>query len=78
MGKDRRFEVRVSLEIREVVDGDQAEFFDASVDYHDVGYDGVVAVEGVLVKMTGDLVGLGVAKADDMGLGDKLGKLLRK
>jgi len=68
----KRFEVSIAFSVEEMADGERTPFFDGRVDYHDIGYDGVVAVQAVMTEMLERLNGLGFEVAEAMGLGDKL------
>ena len=69
---DKRFRVALTLDVREMKDGEPTEFFDNTLTYHDMGYDGVIAVEQVLQQALAELGDQGVIKAMEMGLGEKL------
>jgi hypothetical protein len=71
-GKDKRFEVALTLEVKEIKDGEPTGFFDNTLRYHDIGYDGVVAVEQVLMEALGELTDAGILQAMQLGLGEKL------
>ncbi len=71
-GGDKRFEVSFKLDIREVKNGIETPFFDSTIAYHDLGYDGVVAVESVLTDALGQLTAAGFVQAQSMGLGESL------
>jgi hypothetical protein len=47
-------------------------FFENLLTYHDIGYDGVIAVEQVLQEALAQLGDAGVLKAMELGLGEKL------
>lgn len=69
---DRRFEVALTLDVREIEDGETKPFFDNTLKYHDIGYEGVVAVEQVLMEALNQLTDAGIVKAMELGLGPKL------
>lgn len=71
-GKDKRFEVSLALTVREVKDGEPTPFFNNTLTYHDIGYDGVVAVEQVLMEALGQLSDAGIVQAMELGLGERL------
>ena len=70
--RDKKFEVSICLDIKELKDGETTPFFDDTLRYHDIGYDGVVAIEQVLLGAVSQLGAAGVQMAVDAGLGDKL------
>lgn len=78
MGEERRFDVTICLEVSEPKGKKDGKFFEAETMYHNLGYEGVVAIETVLLEMLGKLTRLGVAKVEAMGLADKLAVLLRQ
>ena len=73
---DRRFEVSLPLELNivEVVGAELKPFFDGKLElnYHDMGYDGAVAVQAAMIELLQRLNGFGFDKAEIMGFGDKL------
>lgn len=65
---DKRFDVNFSLTITEdQEDGSSKPFFDNTLVYHDLPYDGMVAVEGVLIEALGKLNELGFLEAEQKG-----------
>jgi len=77
MKSDKRFEVSIPIEIKieEVVDGKCVPFTDfegGTLRYHDIGYDGIVAVQAAMTELLDRLNGFGFDKAQAMGLGEKL------
>jgi len=72
MAEGRRFVLNLALDIKEVKDDGTDEFFNNSLTYHNIGYDGVVAVEQVLTQAIGQLSDFGVVKAMELGLGEQL------
>jgi hypothetical protein len=73
--KDKKFEVRLHLEVKEVKEGGTEEFFENNLLYHDIGYDGVVAIESALLETLGQLNDWGVMTAMEAGLGERLSAL---
>lgn len=71
-GSDKRFEVSIPLVVEEVKDGQRVPFFETELKYHDLPYDGVVAIQAALVELLQRLNGFGLATAEALGLGDKL------
>ena len=73
-GEERRFEITVGLCVKEEGPGQSAAkpFFNNELTYHDIGYDGLVMVEQVMMEMLAKLADQGVIKAQAMGLGEKL------
>ena len=74
---DKRFEVRISLDIQEVTPNGLKPFSDSALNYHDLPYDGVLAVEQVLQDAQQKLINAGYAQAEAKGLGEKLKGLER-
>jgi hypothetical protein len=72
MASDKRFEVSLALNIQEVKDEGATPFFDNTLTYHDMTYDGVVALESMLMGVLTQLNEAGVLKAMELGLGDQL------
>lgn len=70
--KDKRFRIKLHLEIEEMKDGVPEGFFENLLTYHDIGYDGVIMVEQALSQTLAELGDQGVLKAMEMGLGEKL------
>lgn len=65
---DKRFDVNFSLNVTEdKEDGSSAPFFDSSINYHDLPYDGVVAVETILVDALTKLNDMGYVQAERHG-----------
>jgi len=73
--KDKRFEIRIDFNVKEVKDGVATNFFDNVLTYHDIGLDGVVAIEASLIEWLGHLNDVGVMQAVENGLGEKLSAL---
>ena len=70
---DKRFEVSLALNIKECKgDEGMTPFFDNTLTYHDMTYDGVVALESMLMDVLTQLNEAGVLKAMELGLGDQL------
>lgn len=74
-GKDKRFVVALTLDVKEIKDGEPTPFFDNTLTYHDIGYDGVVGVEQLLTEALSQLNDWGVVKAMELGLSEKLSAL---
>jgi hypothetical protein len=72
---DKRFQVRISLDVKEIKDGVPTDFCDNCLTYHDIGQDGVVAIESSLIEMLGQMNDWGVMRAMDAGLGGNLSAL---
>ena len=72
---EKRFEVSLTLNIKESKDEGFTPFFDNTLTYHDMTYDGVVALEGMLMDVLAQLNEAGILKAMELGLGDKLAAL---
>lgn len=70
--KDKRFRIRLHLEIEETSAGAPEGFFENLLTYHNIGYDGVIMVEQALSQMLAELGDQGVLRAMEMGLGKKL------
>lgn len=68
----RRFEIQIPFKIEEIVDGERIPFFDCLLEYHDMPYDGIIAVQAEMIKLLKGLNGLGIIAAENMGLGKKL------
>lgn len=60
------------MDVKEVKDGEHTPFFDNVLTYHDMGYDGVVAVEQALMGTLNELGNAGIFQAMELGLGPKL------
>lgn len=72
MAKDKRFEVSLALSIKEIKEEGPVPFFDNTLQYHELPYDAVVAMESMLVDMLNQLSDFGIVKAMELGLGDQL------
>ena len=71
--KDKRFVVTLTLDIKEKMEGGElSDFFNNTLKYGDIGYDGVVGVEQVLTEALAQLGDWGIMKAMSLGLGEKL------
>lgn len=71
---DRRFDVKVEFSVKE----GGSDFFDTEVKYSDVPYEGVVAIEKLLVELLQQLTYFGEAKVDALGLREKFNQLKEK
>lgn len=67
---EKRFRVKIALEIEDEASGYPV--FSATNQYRDMPYDGVVTVEQVMQDAMQRLINVGYAKANEMGLGEKL------
>ena len=74
--KNKKYEVSICLEIKEIKDGEVCASFDDTLRYHEIGYAGVVAIEHVLRGAVSQLAAVGVRTAVDAGLGEELNILL--
>jgi hypothetical protein len=72
MAEGKRFVLNLTLDIKEIKDDGVEEFFNNSLTYNDIGYEGVVAVEQVLAGSITQLSEFGVVKAMELGLGEQL------
>lgn len=72
MAQDKRFDVTLCLSIKEVKEDGPVPFFDNTLNYHELTYDGVVAMESMLLDVLNQLGDAGVMKAMELGLGEKL------
>ena len=72
MADEKRFEVSLALEIKVKDEEGTVPFFENTLNYHDMPYDGVVALESMLMDVLNQLNEAGVLKAMEMGLGEKL------
>ena len=76
---DKRFEIPIPFEVEELKDGKKTPFFDCRLEYHDIPYDGVVAIQAAMVGLLEQLNSFGIEAAKEMGLGcEKLEKLIGK
>ena len=69
---DKRFEVSLVFSVKEVKDGNPADHHDVNLVYHDLPYDGLVAVQQTLLGAVNKLGDLGIGKAQALGLGGQL------
>lgn len=69
---DKRFEISIPFSIEEIKDGQPTPFFDCNLTYHDIAYDGVVAIQSAMIELLERLNEYGFATAETMGLGKKL------
>lgn len=72
---NRKFEVSIPFSVKEMVDGEEKLFFDCTLDYHNLGYDGIVAIQGAMIQLLETLHDYGMSKVEAMGLTDKLKEL---
>lgn len=68
----KKFNVKLCLKVTELKDGQETAFFDTSVGYSDIGYDGVIAVESILLGALAQLNDAGYNAALACGLEEKL------
>ena len=64
---DKRFEVAISLNVRETKGGSPTPFFDTTISYHDLPEDGLLAIETMLADGLGVLIQDGIARAEIRG-----------
>ena len=69
---NKRYEVSIALTAREIKDGTPVPFFDNTLSYHDLPYEGLVACEQVLLEALQKLGEAGIGQAMKLGLGEKL------
>ena len=70
-----KFEVSIPFVVSKTVDGEQKAFFDCTLNYHELPYEGVVAIEVAMIELLQKLSQYGIDSAVAMGLGDKLKNL---
>ena len=75
---NKRFEVSIPFKVEEIVNGESTPFFDCDLVYHDMPYDGVVAIQYAMIELLKGLNQMGVEVANEMGLGANLEKLMGK
>lgn len=63
--KDKRFELTLEMRVTETKESGEQQFFDSDVNYHDLPYDGVVAVQRVFIEALEKLNDLGIAAAGE-------------
>ena len=68
---NKRFEISIPFEVEELKDGKKTPFFDCRLEYHDIPYDGVVAIQAAMVGLLEQLNSFGIEAAKEMGLGAK-------
>lgn len=65
---DKRFDVTLNLTVtQDQEDGSSTPFFDNTLTYHDLPYEGMIAVEAVLVEALGKLNEFGFLEAEQKG-----------
>lgn len=74
---EKRFCVTIPLKIEKLEGDDKTPFFDCVLEYHNVSYDAIVAIQCALVEMLDELNNFGIKTATAMGLGEKLEAVLR-
>ncbi len=68
MALDKRFNVTLSLDVKELAeDGSQTDFFAAAVDYSNMSYAGIVGIEQLLMALLKKLSDVGLKKAVSSG-----------
>ncbi len=72
MTQDKRFEVELTVVVREKKGDSDVPFFDNTLRYHDMPYDGVVAFENQLIGVLQSLNDMGITQALALGLGERL------
>lgn len=72
MTQDKRFEVELTVVVREKKGEGDVPFFDNTLRYHDMPYDGVVAFENQLIGVLQSLNDMGITQALALGLGERL------
>ena len=72
MAEEKKFEVQIGMHIQETTSGEEQPFFDCPLEYHNVPYDGVVALQKMMVGLLDDLTELGDAKLAEMGKASKI------
>ena len=70
--QEKRFEVEIGFHVRARSEGSEVPYFDCPLQYHDMSYDGLVAVQAAMVQLLETLNGYGIDTAEAMGLGEKL------
>lgn len=65
MGK--RFNLGISLDIKEVKNGEETDFMESSVMYSDLPMEGMLLIESMLIDMMGKLNEIGIVQADAKG-----------
>lgn len=71
-----KFEVKIVLSVNEVNEsGKASDFFNSEIKYGSLPYEGVVAIEQLMIEMVTKLGDWGVDMAVSNGLGDKLAAL---
>jgi hypothetical protein len=73
--KDKRFELKLAMQVKEVKEDGEVDFFDSDINYHDLPYEGVVAIQAVFVDALSQLNNFGVAAAAQMGKAENLSAL---
>jgi len=68
----KRFEVSITLNVKEIKDGTPTPFFENTLFYHDLPYDGLVVCEHAMLEALQRLGEAGIAQAMTLGLTEKL------
>jgi len=69
----KRYTIGIPFHIEEITeDGTTKPFFDCVLDYHDMTYEDVVAVQAAMIKLLESLNGYGMSYADSLGMSEKL------
>jgi hypothetical protein len=66
VSEDKKFTVKLNLNI---TDSDGNPFADSDLTWHNMGYDGVVLLEAILIESLGTLNGVGEARVEASGKG---------
>jgi len=73
MDKNQRFSVSVVLDVKEVTtDGSAVDFFNSTVNYPNMGYDGVIGIEQAMLQVLQQLGDAGLKQAVALGHGEKM------
>ena len=70
--EERRFRLAIPFVIEEINGDERIPFFECNLVYHDLPYDGIVAVEAAMIELLERLNDFGIATTEEMGLGKKL------
>ena len=70
--KETRFEITLPFKIEKVVEDKPEPFFECKLEYHDMDYEEIVAIQAAMVELLERLNGFGFDTAAAMGLGEKL------
>lgn len=70
--EEKRFRLAIPFLIEEINGDERTPFFECNLVYHDLPYDGIVAVEAAMIELLERLNDFGIATAEEIGLGKKL------